>query len=92
MKIWKISSEFGKIRLWILKKLNKGEMTAGQIAECFDMSKPSITHHLNILKNADLVQSEKRGQFVVYTLNTTVVQDVIGWFYEFMYRGGNHEN
>lgn len=67
-------------------------MTAGQIADCFDMSKPSITHHLNILKNADLVQSEKRGQFVVYTLNTTVVQDVIGWFYEFMYRGGNHES
>ena len=79
-------------RRTILKKLNKGEMTAGQIAERFDMSKPSITHHLNILKNADLVQSEKRGQFVVYTLNTTVVQDVIGWFYEFMYRGGNHEN
>ena len=48
-------------------------MTAGQIAACFDMSKPSITHHLNILKNADLIQSEKRGQFVVYTLNTTVI-------------------
>ena len=79
-------------RRTILKKLNKGEMTAGQIAECFDMSKPSITHHLNILKNADLVQSEKRGQFVVYTLNTTVVQDVIGLIYQFMYRGGNHEN
>lgn len=79
-------------RRTIIKKLNNGEMTAGQIADCFDMSKPSITHHLNILKNADLVQSEKRGQFVVYTLNTTVVQDVIGWFYEFMYRGGNHES
>ena len=44
-------------RRTILKKLNKGEMTAGQIADCFDMSKPSITHHLNILKNADLIQS-----------------------------------
>lgn len=50
------------------------------------MSKPSITHHLNILKNADLIQSEKRGQFVVYTLNTTVIGDVLGWFYEFTHR------
>ena len=50
------------------------------------MSKPSITHHLNILKNADLIQSEKRGQFVVYTLNTTVISDVVGWFYEFTHR------
>lgn len=73
-------------RRTILKKLNKGEMTAGQIADCFDMSKPSITHHLNILKNADLIQSEKRGQFVVYTLNTTVIRDVLGWFYEFTHR------
>jgi ArsR family transcriptional regulator len=73
-------------RRTILKKLNKGEMTAGQIAACFDMSKPSITHHLNILKNANLIQSEKRGQFVVYTLNTTVIGDVVGWFYEFGYR------
>ena len=73
-------------RRTILKKLNKGEMTAGQIAACFDMSKPSITHHLNILKNANLIQSEKRCQFVVYTLNTTVIGDVVGWFYEFGYR------
>ena len=39
-----------------------------------------------ILKNADLIQSEKRGQFVVYTLNTTVIGDVLGWFYEFTHR------
>ena len=69
-----------------LKKKNKGEMTQGQSAASIDMSKPSITHHLNILKNANLIQSEKRGQFVVYTLNTTVIGDVVGWFYEFGYR------
>lgn len=70
-------------RRTILKELKSGEMTAGQIAALFDMSKPSITHHLNILKNADLVRSEKQGQFVVYTLNLTVLQDTMKWFYEF---------
>lgn len=70
-------------RRTILKKLKIGEMTAGQIAALFDMSKPSITHHLNILKNADLVRSEKQGQYVVYTLNLTTLQDVLTEFYEF---------
>jgi DNA-binding transcriptional ArsR family regulator len=47
------------------------------------MTKPSISNHLKILKQADLVQDEKRGQFVIYSLNTTVFQDLIGWFFSF---------
>ncbi|MCL1951144.1 MAG: autorepressor SdpR family transcription factor [Turicibacter sp.] len=70
-------------RRTILKKLKIGEMNAGEIARLFDMSKPSITHHLNILKNANLVRSEKHGQYVVYTLNLTVLQDALSEFYEF---------
>ena len=73
-------------RRTILKNLNKGEMTAGQIADCFDMSKPSITHHLNILKNADLIQSEKRGQFVVYTLNTMTIQKLLNDYFSMFYK------
>lgn len=63
----------------ILEMLRKGEMTAGGIADHFDISKPSISHHLDILKRADLVSSEKKGQFVVYALNTTIVDDIINW-------------
>ncbi|ESU23151.1 transcriptional regulator, ArsR family protein [Flavobacterium enshiense DK69] len=54
-------------------------MTAGEIADAFHISKPSISHHLDILKRADLVTSEKKGQFIVYSLNTTIVDDILNW-------------
>lgn len=63
----------------ILEYLNGGDMTAGEIANKFPISKPSISHHLNILKEAGLVTCEKRGQHVVYSLNTTVFEDVLVW-------------
>jgi ArsR family transcriptional regulator, arsenate/arsenite/antimonite-responsive transcriptional repressor len=63
----------------ILRLLARGDLTAGQIAERFAITKPSISHHLNALKQANLVIDERRGQNIVYSLNTTVVQDVLGW-------------
>ena len=63
----------------ILELLRVKEMTAGDIADQFHISKPSISHHLDILKRADLVTSEKKGQFVVYSLNTTIVDDILQW-------------
>lgn len=63
----------------ILKLLRKQVMTAGDIADQFHISKPSISHHLDILKRADLVTSEKKGQFVVYSLNSTIVDDILQW-------------
>ncbi|WP_051094774.1 ArsR family transcriptional regulator [Bacillus sp. 123MFChir2] len=45
------------------------DLTAGEIADHFNMTKPSISHHLNALKNAELIHDEKKGQFVVYSLN-----------------------
>lgn len=63
----------------ILELLCKQEMTAGAIADQFHISKPSISHHLDILKRADLVTSEKKGRFVVYSLNTTIVDDILQW-------------
>ncbi|MGB8268042.1 MAG: autorepressor SdpR family transcription factor, partial [Priestia megaterium] len=62
----------------ILELLKERDLTAGEISEYFNMTKPSISNHLKILKQADLVQDEKRGQFVIYSLNTTVFQDLIG--------------
>lgn len=58
-------------------------MSAGEIAEEFNISKPSLSHHLSILKQADLVQTERQGQNIIYSLNTTVFQELIGWIYDF---------
>ncbi len=55
-------------------------MTAGEIANHFSISKPSISHHLSILKQADLVQDEREGQNIIYSLNTSVLDDLITWF------------
>ena len=63
----------------ILGLLRKGEMTAGALAEKFDMSKPSMSHHFAILKEADLITSRREGQQIWYALNTTVVQDLMAW-------------
>jgi DNA-binding transcriptional ArsR family regulator len=67
----------------ILDKLREGDMTAGEIADMFDISKPSISHHLDILKQAELLESQRNGQFIHYSLNTTVMDDIINWFLTF---------
>lgn len=66
-------------RRQILQLLRAGTLTAGEIAQEFDMSKPSISHHLDILKRADLIAVERQGQFLHYSLNTTVVEDLLRW-------------
>lgn len=68
-----------KTRRQIIELLKNGDLSAGEIADEFDMTKPSISHHLEILKRADLVTSEKKGQFLVYSLNTSVLDDLFNW-------------
>lgn len=76
----------------ILRLLQEGDLTAGEIAEQFTISKPSISHHLNLLKQANLVIDIRRGQNIIYSLNTTVFQDVISWTIQFMGKEAtNHE-
>jgi ArsR family transcriptional regulator, repressor of sdpIR and other operons len=60
----------------VLKLLQGGSRTAGELAESFDITKGSLSHHFNVLKAADLVRCERRGQQIVYSLNTTVFEDV----------------
>jgi len=67
------------IRRNILELLKEKDMNAGEIAEHFQITKPSISHHLDLLKQADLVISIKQGQFIYYSLNTTVLDDIIQW-------------
>ncbi|MEO6063375.1 MAG: autorepressor SdpR family transcription factor [Thermoflexales bacterium] len=61
----------------ILRMLGKGDMNAGDIAAGFDLSLPSVSHHLSVLKNAELVGAERRGQNIVYSLNATVAQETV---------------
>jgi DNA-binding transcriptional ArsR family regulator len=64
----------------ILKLLQRGSKSAGELAEAFDITKGSLSHHFNVLKAADLVRCERRGQQIVYSLNTTVFEDVATLF------------
>ena len=61
----------------ILQLLKNKSMSAGEIADAFNISKPSISHHLDLLKQADLVSIEKQGQFIIYSINTTILDDVL---------------
>ena len=63
----------------IVDLLKDKDMNAGEISNHFNISKPSISHHLDILKRADLISSEKKGQFVQYSLNTSILEDLLSW-------------
>jgi ArsR family transcriptional regulator, arsenate/arsenite/antimonite-responsive transcriptional repressor len=66
-------------RRQILELLREKDMTAGEIVDEFNISGPSISHHLDLLKQAKLVIAEKNGQFISYSLNTTVVDEIMKW-------------
>ncbi|MDA8229341.1 MAG: autorepressor SdpR family transcription factor [Desulfitobacterium hafniense] len=66
----------------IVRYLRDQDMTAGEIADKFNISKPSISHHLNILKQSDLISDRRQGQNIIYSLNTSVFEEMMGWFLE----------
>ena len=68
----------------IMRLLGKGEMSAGALAEHFDMTKPTVSHHFSVLKEADLIVSRREGQQIMYSLNTTVAQDVLAWLWDLL--------
>lgn len=67
----------------ILELLKKKDLTAGEIADQFHLSKPSISHHLDLLKQAGLVSAVKEGQYQFYSINTTVLDEVFKWMMQF---------
>lgn len=73
----------------ILQRLRQGSLSAGDIAQEFDISRASLSHHFNVLKNADLVRTERRGQQIFYSLNTTVFEDVATLMFNLF---GKHED
>lgn len=78
-------------RRHILELLRSADLTAGELADHFDMTKPSISHHLNTLKAAGLVDAEREGQSIVYSLNTSVLQNLMTWFYTFTDRSDSDD-
>ena len=66
----------------ILLLLRKGALSAGDIADKFAVTGATISHHLALLKEADLVEDQRQGKFIIYRLNTSVVEDLLIWFQE----------
>jgi ArsR family transcriptional regulator, arsenate/arsenite/antimonite-responsive transcriptional repressor len=66
----------------ILDLLHIKDMTAGEIVDRFSISGPSISHHLDLLKQANLIISRKEGQFIIYSLNTSVLDEILSWLIE----------
>ena len=66
----------------ILNMLKRGSLSAGAIAEHFNMSAPAISKHLNVLKDADLIRDRREGKYIYYELNASVLEEVLLWMKE----------
>jgi DNA-binding transcriptional ArsR family regulator len=75
----------------IVRLLRKGEKTAGDLAARFEMTKPTISHHFSVLKEADLVTTRRDGTTIYYAINTTVLQDLMTWVVELAKHEENEE-
>ena len=63
----------------ILQLLRQGALPAGEIAEHFNMTGATISHHLSVLKNAGLVDAERRGTYIYYEINLSVLEEILSW-------------
>ena len=63
----------------ILQMLKKGSMSAGDLAAKFDMSAAAVSRHLAVLKEAELVRDKREGKFIYYTLNASVLEEILLW-------------
>ena len=70
------------IRREILNMLKNGKMTAGEIADRFDVTMASVSRHLSVLKDADLIRDTRDGKYIIYEINTSVLEDVMLWITE----------
>lgn len=63
----------------ILNLLKQDRLSAGEIAEQFDMSMPAVSRHLSVLKDAELVRDQREGKYIYYELNASVLEEVMLW-------------
>jgi len=66
----------------ILQLLRGGSKSAGEISEHFDITAAAISRHLSVLREADLIRDQREGKFIIYTLNTSVLEDIMLWVNE----------
>ena len=78
------------IRREILNMLKNGKMTAGEIADKFDVTMASVSRHLSVLKDADLIRDTRDGKYIIYEINTSVLEDVMLWITEL--KGAKHDD
>jgi DNA-binding transcriptional ArsR family regulator len=69
-------------RRTILNLLKKGRLSAGEIAEHFEMSMPAVSKHLAVLKEADLIRDRREGKYIYYELNASVLDEALLWLTE----------
>ena len=67
------------IRREILNLLKGGRLSAGEITDHFDVTAASISRHLSVLKEADLIRDERQGKFIIYELNASVLEEIMLW-------------
>lgn len=75
----------------ILQMLGKRDLSAGEIGAEFNISPPSISHHLNVLKNADLVVAQRQGQNIIYSMNASIVQEMLQQLLDLFEVGGEKD-
>lgn len=63
----------------ILQMLRGGSKSAGEISERFSITAAAVSHHLSVLKDADLIRDQREGKYIIYTLNTSVLEDIMLW-------------
>ena len=78
------------VRREILNLLKAGRLSAGEIAGQFEMTGATISHHLSILKKADLIRETREKNFIYYELNASVLEEIMVWFADL--RGNHDEN
>ena len=67
------------IRRQIIELLKQGDLNVGEIHRHFNITMPTLSHHLDVLKQAGIISSEKKGQFIFYSLNMTIIEDILQW-------------
>lgn len=71
------------VRRKIIEMLRKEKMTAGDIANKFNLTNSTVSYHLSYLKKADLIKEEKYKKYIYYKLNTSVFEEILVWIYQF---------
>jgi ArsR family transcriptional regulator, arsenate/arsenite/antimonite-responsive transcriptional repressor len=74
----------------IIQMLRKGPLSSGEIAENFPSAWATISRHLAILRDADLISAERNGNSIRYELNATVLQDLVAHIFDWTKKGGRH--